>query len=121
MGLTYVKGVAQNATGKRVNVKFLVDSGASYTLLPYQVWRTLGLKSMEVIRCELADGTEVERRLSECLLELDHRQRHTPVILGEKDDTALLGAITLEEFGLVLNPFTRELQPMRMMLARTSE
>jgi predicted aspartyl protease len=120
MGLTYIKGVAQNAAGKRVAVKFLVDSGASYTLLPYRVWRTLGLKGMESIRCELADGTEVERRLSECLLELDSRQRHTPVILGEKDDSAPLGAITLEEFGLVLNPFTRELQPMRMMLARTN-
>ncbi len=120
MGLTYVRAVAHNPAGKRVPVKFLVDSGASYTLLPYPVWRTLGLKGLESIRCELADGTEVERRLSECLLELDKRRRHTPVILGEKDDTALLGAITLEEFGLVLNPFTRELQPMRTMLARTT-
>jgi hypothetical protein len=38
-------------------------------------------------------------------------------MLGEKEDEALLGTVTLEEFGLVLNPLTRKLQPMRMMLA----
>jgi len=27
-----------------------------------------------------------------------------------------LGIVTLEILGLVLNPFTRELQPMRMLL-----
>ncbi len=32
-------------------------------------------------------------------------------------DEALLGAVTLEELGLVLNPFQRSLQPARMMLA----
>jgi hypothetical protein len=28
----------------------------------------------------------------------------------------LLGVVTLEILGLILNPFTRELQPMRMLL-----
>ena len=39
------------------------------------------------------------------------------MVLGEPGDEALLGVITLEELGLVLNPFNRTLQPMRMMLA----
>jgi hypothetical protein len=39
------------------------------------------------------------------------------VILGETGDAALLGEVTLYIFGLVLNPFTRSLHPMRMMLA----
>jgi hypothetical protein len=38
-------------------------------------------------------------------------------MLGEKGDEALLGAVTLEILGLILNPYSRELQPMRMMLA----
>ena len=41
---------------------------------------------------------------------------HTPVILGEEGDEALLGIVTLEILGLVLNPFNRTLQPMRMLL-----
>jgi hypothetical protein len=38
-------------------------------------------------------------------------------MLGQKDDEALLGTVTLEILGLILNPYTRRLQPMRMMLA----
>ncbi|MDT4967619.1 MAG: hypothetical protein QOJ64_2356 [Acidobacteriota bacterium] len=39
------------------------------------------------------------------------------MILGEPGYEALLGVFTLEELGLVLNPFQRSLQPARMMLA----
>ena len=39
------------------------------------------------------------------------------MLLGEKGDEALLGMVTLEELRMVLNPFTRQLQPMRMILA----
>ncbi len=42
---------------------------------------------------------------------------YTPVILGEPGDEALLGMVTLEILGLVFNPFSRTLHPMRMMLA----
>jgi hypothetical protein len=39
------------------------------------------------------------------------------VILGEADDEALLGVVTLEILGFVLNPFNRTLQPARLLLA----
>jgi hypothetical protein len=38
-------------------------------------------------------------------------------VLGEPGDEALLGVVTLENLGLVLNPFDRTLRPMRAMLA----
>lgn len=41
---------------------------------------------------------------------------HTLVILGEKSDEAFLGVVTLEILGLVINPFKRMLQPMKMLL-----
>lgn len=65
----------------------------------------------------LADGTAVERGVSECDIILPQGEARTPVILGEPGDEALLGVVTLEILGLVLNPFTRQLQPMRMILA----
>jgi hypothetical protein len=40
------------------------------------------------------------------------------VILGEQDDVALLGAVTLESLALVLDPFDRSLKPMRLLLMR---
>jgi predicted aspartyl protease len=65
----------------------------------------------------LADGTMVHRRISRCYLVLPLGEDYTPVILGEPGDQALLGVVTLEILGLVLNPFNRTLQPMRLMLA----
>lgn len=117
MGLVSVEGTVMGPGGQKATLEFLVDSGASYTLLPDAIWRSLGLAPKRSIRCTLADGTVVERRVSECHITLPQGDGHTPVILGEPGDQALLGVITLENLGLVLNPFNRTLQPMRMMLA----
>ena len=117
MGVTYIEGLLTGPTGKQARVSFLVDGGASYTLVPAEESQLLELQPKRNVAFSLADGTTIERRVSECHLSLPQGEGHTPVILGEPDDEALLGVITLEELGLVLNPFTRELQPMRMLLA----
>ncbi len=41
----------------------------------------------------------------------------TPVVLSHYGDETLQGVVTLEVLGLVLNPFNRTLQPMRMLLS----
>jgi clan AA aspartic protease len=117
MGVTFVEGVVTGPTGNGATVRFLVDSGATYTLLPNETWRVLGLSPKRRLTFSLADGTTVERDVSECHIALAQGEGHSPVILGEPGDEALLGVVTLEILGLVLNPFTRQLQPMRMLLA----
>ena len=114
MGITCVDGIARGADGQEQTVRFMVDSGAKYTLLPKPVWESLGLTPSRELTFVLADGATVERGVSECYLILPQGQSHSPVILGEDDDAALLGVVTLEILGLVLNPFNRTLQPMRM-------
>ncbi len=116
MGVTYIEGVVSDPTGKQATVRFLVDSGATYTLLPYKDWRAIELSPKRSVTFTLADGTSVERKVSECHIALPQGEGHTPVILGEPGDEPLLGVVTLEILGLVLNPFTRVLQPMRMLL-----
>jgi len=116
MGITYIEGKVHGPKGKRQRAKFLVDSGATYTLLPQPVWKKIGLVPDRKMVFTLADGTEIERKISECLIEFPQGKGHTPVILGEAGDEALLGVVTLEIFGLVFNPFNRSLQPMKMML-----
>ncbi len=64
----------------------------------------------------LVDGTAIERDVSECYIILPQGEGHTPVILGEESDEALIGVVTLEILGLVFNPFKRTLHPMRMLL-----
>jgi clan AA aspartic protease len=116
MGVTYIEGAVTGPTGKRSTARFLVDSGATYTLLPQKVWQAIELEPKRSVTFTLADGTTVERDVSECHIALPQGEGHTPVILGEPGDEALLGVVTLEILGLVLNPFSRELQPMRMLL-----
>jgi clan AA aspartic protease len=116
MGITYVEGTVSGSSGIGQAVRFLVDSGASYTLLPKSIWQAIGLEPKRTMDFSLADGTIVERTISECFIELESGKCHTPVVLGEQgDDQALLGVVTLEELGLVFDPFRREL---RTMLAR---
>ena len=117
MGVTYIEGLVTGLTGSQATVRFLVDSGATYTLLPYEDWQAISLSPKRSLAFTLADGTTIERRVSECHISLPEGEGHTPVILGEPGDEALLGVVTLEILGLVLNPFNRTLQPMRMLLA----
>ena len=115
-GITYVEGQVKGPTKKQKTVKFLIDSGATYSLLPKKVWKAISLKPKCKLTFTLADGTTVERGVSEAYIVLPQGQAHTPVVLGEEDDEALLGVVTLGILGLVFNPFDRTLNPMRMLL-----
>lgn len=98
-------------------LRFHLDSGAIYSVLPSPIWKALGLKPDRDLEFVLADGTTLKRGVSECVFELEGRRATSPVVLGEIEDEALLGAVTLETLGLMLNPLNRTLQPMRMVLA----
>jgi clan AA aspartic protease len=117
MGVTYAEGDLCGPTGKQATVRFLVDSGATYTLVPHEVWKALELEPKRTVTFTLADGTAIQRTVSECHLKILAGDAHTPVILGEPGDEPLLGVVTLEILGLMLNPFKRTLEPMRMLLA----
>ena len=117
MGILYVDGVVKGRTEESRAVRFLVDSGATYSLLPYDDWRALDLRPTRRLAFVLADGSQIERDVSECHITVPHGEGHTPVILGAPGDEALLGTVTLEILGLVLNPFNRTLGPARMLLA----
>ena len=116
MGMMYVDGIVTGPTGSR-EVQFIVDSGAKYSVLPNEVWRAIGLLPKRRLDFILADGTVIERDVSECHVRLPHGDGHTPVVLGESEDVPLLGVITLEALGFILDPFNRTIRPARMMHA----
>ena len=116
MGLVFIDGIVKHGK-KEIRVRFLVDSGATYTVLTESVWKELGLKPLGEMEFVLADGTTIRKKISEVLLELPgYGERHTPVVLGESEDENLLGTVTLEIFGLILDPFKRELRPIRALM-----
>jgi clan AA aspartic protease len=117
MGLVYADVEVWREGEPSRMVEFLVDSGATLSLLPWPVWHALDLRPLRTMKFVLADGTGMHRRISDCRFRFRGAEAPSPVILGQRRDTALLGALTLEALGLVLNPFERTLRPMRMMLA----
>ena len=115
MGITYIRGTVTGPKGQRT-LDFLVDSGATYTVLPFDVWQEIGLAPKRPVKFSLADGSMIEREVSECHIALEVGDGHSPVVLGEPGDEALLGVVTLENLGLVFNPFSRTLHPMRLLM-----
>jgi predicted aspartyl protease len=122
MGVTFVTGTAKHpgGRGKPFRLRFLVDTGAVYTVLPERTWRALGLKPDRSVDFTLADGTTITRGVSECRIEIEGRGATSPAVLGHRDDGPLLGAVTLETLGLMVDPLTRRLLPMRHLLTRLS-
>lgn len=119
MGLMHVAAVVRRADGrgKPVALRLLVDTGAVYSVLPLEVWRVLRLRAMDRADFTLADGSVITRDVSECRFEMQGKRATSPVVLGEGGEGPLLGVVTLETLGLMLNPLTREVRPMRLLLA----
>jgi len=122
MGLTtqIVTVRPSRSSRKRQQVEFLIDSGAVYSLVPAGVLHKLGLKPYRTESFALADGTRIKRKVGDAYFEINGHRGPAPVIFGEKGDEPLLGVTALESLGLVLDPFKRQLRPMRFLLARIS-
>ena len=102
--------------GDRLTVRFLVDSGAFYSVLPEPAWRAIGLEPTRDMDFVLADGTAISRHVSDCRFNYQGIEAPSPVVLGVGDDVGLLGTVTLDTLGLILNPLRRTLTPMKMRL-----
>lgn len=114
MGITYIEGTVIGPTGKDATLELLVDTGNMYAVLPHRVWQAIELQPERTEGFRLMDGTKIERQMSDCRIRLPQGEGPTFVVLGEPGDEALLGVHTLEGFGLMVNPLTRELVPMRL-------
>lgn len=118
MGLTSIQAKIFSLSHKGISIRFLVDSGAVYSVLPENVWKKLKLKPLREVEFTLADGNVIKRNVSECTFEVHGIKGTSPVVMGEKGDAPLLGMVTLEVLGLMINPLSRELLPMQLVLAR---
>jgi clan AA aspartic protease len=103
---------------KFADVEFLVDSGAVYSLVPGKILDELEIEPYREVAFSLADGTSIKRKVASTYFEFEGEGGPAPVVYGEEGDSPLLGATTLESIGLVLNPFSRTLHPMRMLMAK---
>jgi clan AA aspartic protease len=95
----------------------LVDTGAGYSVFPGPVLESLGCPILRRQRVVLADGRVEEWPLSQVDVECEGRRGTTPVLMGPSGGPTLLGATTLEVFGLGIDPLNRRLIPVDVYLA----
>jgi aspartyl protease family protein len=118
MGLTVLNLDVANPTApdQRETVEFLVDSGAVYSFVPRDVLDRLGIVPHGSQRFRLADGSTIERDRGDAIFFYAGRRGAAPVIFAEPGDVTLLGAVTLESLGLVLDAVRRDLVPLPMVI-----
>jgi clan AA aspartic protease len=96
--------------GRRfVPIEVLVDTGATYTWMPASLLRDLGVTVVDQQEFILANGDSILRDVGQAMLRVDGKERITVIVFGEDDALSLLGAVTLEEMGLGVDPVNRRL------------
>jgi clan AA aspartic protease len=123
VGVTFTKARLANPGRHelaRIEIELLVDTGAIYSVVPTTILDALAIPRLERQQFTLADGTHVAYDVGEASFVVNGRMRTSLVVFGPAGVTPLLGALTLESLGLMVNPVTRELLPMRLVLARVA-
>ena len=93
-------------------VEAIVDTGATFTVIPAPVLERLGVVPERVIRIRLADGTIVERPLGTVRARLNGTEGPILCLFGSPEDPAVIGAHTLEGFLLAVDPVGMRLVPV---------
>jgi clan AA aspartic protease len=101
-------------------VEMLADSGALYSIVPSALLDRIGVRPMHTEEFELADGRVIERRMGGAHVTVRGREAFANVIFGEPGDSTLLGVVTLEELGFVIDPTRADLKPIQFRLGRLS-
>lgn len=89
----------------------MVDTGASYTIVPSTLLKDLGVQAIDKISLTLADGRQIEMDMGEARATINERSIPTLVVFGEDNARALLGAYTLEGLRLAVDPANGRLVP----------
>ena len=122
MGHVEVDVKIGNLVGKEfTEVKVLVDTGATFTVIPESVAKELNLTLVgEKVKVSTAKGAD-EPELTHAIIEISGRRRIMPILVSKHIDRALLGVITLEAMQLRLNPLTEKLEEYAALLRTKCE
>ncbi len=95
----------------------LVDTGASYLSLPRAILTRLGYRPLDTQRVIFATGQSAVWPVTEAKVRLEGRERTVIAFLAADAAPKLVGAQTLESFGLGVDPLRRRLVPVDAYLA----
>ena len=117
MGTFSVQIQVGDPSGQRFEtIDAMVDSGATYTVLPASLLERLNVDAHATRHFRLADGSRVERRFGRTWLRIDGKADISPVVFWDEEAMPLLGAVTLEILSLGIDPVNRRLIPVDALL-----
>lgn len=94
----------------------LVDTGATFMVVPAGVLDRLGVQRERRLRFRSADDRVIERDVGETYVRLDGQTLRTLVVFGDEGATSLLGVYTLERALLAVDPVGQRLIPTDALL-----
>jgi clan AA aspartic protease len=93
-------------------LEFLVDTSASYMVIPPRIAEELGLKWVNKTRVTLADKREVEAGYAFAYVSLLGREAPVTALVFDSP-MPVLGTFTLQVLGLEADPTKHEIRPSR--------
>ena len=112
MGLFHVPGRLTGPTGQSETVELLVDTGATFLVVPRTLAQRLELQTLRSCPIQTAGGRDETWPLSEVRVALDGVEVTTPCLIAEAGP-ALLGAVALESLLLGVDPVAKRLVPVK--------
>lgn len=104
--------VSNPENGRFKELEMILDSGTSYTQIPYPVLEELGVERKTKRHLKIATGEVITRDAGVALVTLKGETLPTLVIFGDRGSEPLLGTVTLEELGLAIDPVNKTLIPL---------
>ena len=90
--------------------RFLVDTGATDSVVPKCHLEAIGLEPEEQRRYELADGSEVDMGIAGARIEFMDTFTHGLVVFGEVKAEPIIGVTVLESVGIEIHPRNQRLK-----------
>ncbi|MEA2089288.1 MAG: aspartyl protease family protein [Thermoproteota archaeon] len=117
MGFTHVKvTIINQATAQKSDVKLLVDTGAALTSVPRKILHSLQIKPIGKRKLRLYGGEVIEREVGASIIRYGDVQAGVTIIFAEEEDTPVLGATALEALGYQVDPTTKQLKPVELLM-----
>ena len=104
--------ISAPAAGQPRFLELIVDTGATYTVIPQSALHDIGVVPKFIRRFLLADGRGADYPMGEVLIRVEERECTTQVVFGEDTARALLGATTLQELSLAVDSDNERLFPI---------
>ena len=117
VGLFSVTGRLTSPAGRSESVELLVDTGATFLVVPRATAERLALQPNRSCPIQIAGGQDETWPLAEVRLALDGVEVTTPCLIAP-DRPALLGAVALESLLLGVDPVAKRLIPVKGFVGR---